>query len=190
MTQVDSAKPPASKPRKMYIDIDGVLVVWDGEHNCTELSRGFGRLMRFCKLHDIQPYWLTMWSMQPATLDGINCLLWPKSCPTMAVPQILPYERDKGKAAVIDYDSDFVWIEDGLTPRDAEVLRTHNAFDRFFFTDGLDPDCLLKFMEFARRKFELPDLDLGAGPAWDSPLCRPPAARAGSGCSPPLRPGS
>ena len=37
-------------PRKMYLDVDGVLVVWDSAHNCIELARGFGRLMRFCKI--------------------------------------------------------------------------------------------------------------------------------------------
>ena len=162
------------KPRKMYIDIDGVLVVWDNEHNCIELARGFGRLMRFCKIHSIQPFWLTMWSMRPETLDGINCLLWPKACPTMAVPEILPYDRAKGKVAVVDLDSDFVWIEDGIDEKHLEFMEKRGVGDRFYWTDGLDPDCLLKFMDFTRQKMHLPaETPEEWGPAWDSTWVRP-----------------
>ena len=154
------------KQRKMYIDIDGVLVVWDVEHNCIELARGFGRLMRFCKVHDIQPYWLTTWSQFEGALHGINCLLWPTSCPTMGHPETASFD-EAGKAAAIDYDSDFVWIEDGLGERDVATLKAHDALDRFFLADGLDPDCLLKFMDFTREKMDLPEIT-DWGPNWES----------------------
>ena len=154
------------KQRKLYLDIDGVLVVWDAEHNCVELSRGFGRLMRFCRIHDIKPYWLTMWSKQPETLEGINCLLWPKTVPTLAIPEIQPY-GDDGKAAAIDYESDFVWIEDGIGENDVATLDAHNARDRFFLADGLDPECLLKFMDFTTKKMGLPEIT-DWGPNWES----------------------
>jgi hypothetical protein len=159
------------KPRKMYLDVDGVLVVWDKEHNCIELARGFGRLMRFCRVHEITPCWLTLWSKRPETLEGINCLLWPKSCPTMAAPGIVDYGGGP-KAAAIDYASDFVWIEDGLGERDRAILAGHHALDRFFPADGLDPDCLLKFMEFTRRKMALPEI-ADWGPNWESFFTRP-----------------
>ena len=160
------------KPRKMYIDIDGVLVVWDAAHNCVELARGFGRLMRFCKIHDIQPYWLTMWSLFPGTLDGVNCLLWPKTCPTLAHPEPVVYDRAKGKAAAIDYGREFVWIEDGFGPADMAELRRQGAAERAFFTDGLDPDCLLKFMDFTQEKLRLPPI-ADWGPAWQSGFTTP-----------------
>ena len=159
------------KPRKMYLDVDGVLVVWDAEHNCIELARGFGRLMRFSRLHDIQPYWLSMWSRDPTTLHGLNCLLWPKTCPTMAVPEVVTYGPE-GKAAAIDFASDFVWIEDGVGAKDLEVLERHGARDRFFLADGLDPDCLIKFMAFTREKMGLPEIE-DWGPNWESPVTRP-----------------
>ena len=159
------------KQRKMYIDVDGVLVVWDADHNCIELARGFGRLMRFCKLHDIRPYWLSMWSEFPGALEGVNCLLWPKSCPTQAVPEVLTYGED-GKAAAIDYKSDFVWIEDGIGERDLAVLDAHGARGRFFCADGLDADCLLKFMDFTREVMGLPEIT-DWGPNWESPFTRP-----------------
>ena len=155
----------------MYIDVDGVLVVWDPQHNCIELARGFGRLLRFCKIHAIRPYWLSMWSRDPSTLHGLNCLLWPTICPTMVVPEIVSY-GDQGKAAAIDYESDFVWIEDGIGEKDLAVLDEHGARDRLFLTDGLDPECLLKFMDFTRRKMRLPEIE-DWGPAWDSPFTRP-----------------
>ena len=160
-----------SKARKMYIDVDGVLVVWDQTHNCTELARGFGRLMRFCKLHAIQPCWLTAWSKKPHHLEALGRLLWPDACPTMAVPQLVEY-ADGLKAAAIDYDSDFVWIEDGLGPDNAEILRQHGALDRFFWSDGVDPDCLLKFMAFTREKMNLPVIK-DWGPAPDSLFAQP-----------------
>jgi len=158
---------PKRRTRKIYLDIDGVLVVWDAEHNCVRLSNGLGQLMRFCKLRDVKPYWLTMWSRDSGTLDGINCLLWPKTCPTVAVPEICTYDRAKGKAAAIDYDSDFVWIEDGIDRRDMDILTSHGAADRYFPTSGLDPDCLLKFMDFACLKMGLEPLT-DWGPAWES----------------------
>jgi len=160
------------RPRKMYIDVDGVLVVWDSQHNCVELARGLGRLLRFCKIHDIKPYWLSMWALFPGSLDGVNCLLWPKSCPTMAIPEPLPYERAKGKTSVVDFDSDFVWIEDGLGPEELKTLEDHGVRDRFFWTNGVDVDCLLKFMEFTRQRLQLPEIT-DWGPNWDSSFARP-----------------
>jgi hypothetical protein len=142
------------KKRKMYLDIDGVLSVWNEKYKCIELSRGFGRLMRFCKIHDIQPYWLSYWCRRPETLIGLNCLLWPQTAGTMAVPEILEWENNK--ALAIDYDSDFVWIEDGIDKETAAVLREHSALDRFFWTHGSNPDCLLLFIEFARKRLGLP----------------------------------
>jgi len=155
----------------MYLDVDGVLVVWDAEHNCIELARGFGRLMRFCKLHHIQPYWLSMWSQDPTTLHGLNCLLWPKTCPTMAVPEVVTYGAE-GKATAIDFASDFVWIEDGVGAKALETLERHGVRDRLFLADGLDPDCLIKFMAFAREKLGLPEIE-DWGPNWESYFTRP-----------------
>jgi len=157
--------------KKLYMDIDGVLVIWDARHQCIELARGFGRLMRFCQVHEIQPCWLTLWCGNRPALEGLTCLLWPTICPTMAHPQIVDVGPD-GKAAAIDYTSDFVWIEDGLNPHDREELQRHDALDRFYCTDGLDPDGLLKFMDFTRQRLNLPDRDLGAGPAWDHAMTR------------------
>jgi len=167
--------------RKMYIDVDGVLIVWDAEHNCVELSRGYGRLMRFCALHDIRPLWLTGWSKAPADhLTALGRMLWPDHCPTMAAPEIIDY-GDGPKAAAVDYDSDFVWIEDGLGPEDVAILREHDALDRFFWTDGVDGDCLLKFIAFTSEKMGLPEID-DWGPACDSHFARPrdPSTRPGA----------
>lgn len=157
------------KQRKMYIDVDGVLVVWDRKYNCVELARGFGRLMRFCKIHEIQPYWLTSWSKNPTTLLGLESLLWPTICPTMARPKIAPWEETKAK--VVDLKSDFVWIEDGLGARDLEILEQHNLSDRFFMADGLDQECLLRFMDFTQRRLGLPEIE-DWGPFWESVFTR------------------
>jgi len=171
----------------MYIDVDGVLVVWDKEHNCIELARGFGRLMRFCKIHDIQPYWLTMWSRSPSTLGGLNCLLWPKTCPTMAAPQALAYSQEQGKISAIDMDSDFVWIEDGIDDASLAALAGRGLADRFFWTDGTDGDCLIKFMDFTRRKMNLPDV-ADWGPPWESTFSRPRVRNEGPSVSGRLAP--
>jgi len=146
-----------NKKRKMYIDVDGVLVVWNPAKSCIELSRGYGELMRFCLIHDIQPYWLTMWSDSPEHLEGLSRLLWPDICPTMAQPRILKV-GSSNKADCIDYNSDFVWIEDGLGDHDIDILKSHNAFDRFFYTNGQNPDCLLEFMTFTQNRLDLPDI--------------------------------
>jgi len=157
--------------RKMYLDVDGVLVVWDPLHNCTELARGFGRLMRFCRMHAIQPYWLSAWSKHGDRLGALNRLLWPDTCGTMAAPEVADY-GDGPKAAVVDYESEFVWVEDGLGPDNVDILRQHNALDRFFWTDGVDPDCLLKFVAFTQERLGLPEVD-DWGTAPDSPFARP-----------------
>ena len=44
--------------------------------------------------------------------------------------------------------------------------------DRAFFTDGLDPDCLIKFMDFTQEKLRLPPIT-DWGPAWQSGFTRP-----------------
>ena len=143
-------------PRKMYIDVDGVLVVWDDACSCIELARGFGRLMRFCLLHRIEPYWLSRWSADAH--QRINSLLWPSWCRTMANPMVLNMAGGGNKAHAVDYDSDFVWIEDGLMPADADYLRERDCLDRVFITDGRDPDCLMKFMDFAAERLRLPPI--------------------------------
>jgi len=91
------------KKRKLYMDIDGVLVTWDSEFNCIKLAHGFGRLLRFCQIHEIQFCWLTMWSANPVALKGLGRLLWPDICPTMAKPEILTFDGDF-KAEAIDFE--------------------------------------------------------------------------------------
>lgn len=141
----------------MYLDVDGVIVVWNQEKSCIELSRGFGELMRFCKLHDIQPFWLTMWSMNVPHLEGLGRLLWPDICSTMAMPEIINVDG-LPKATYIDYESDFVWIEDGIGDKETRILKEHDALDRFFWTDGRNPNCLHEFMEFTRQRMGLPEI--------------------------------
>ncbi len=156
--------------RKMYMDIDGVLIVWNEKYQCIELSRGYGQLMRFCKIHDIQPYWLSQWCHNPETLIGLNCLLWPRTAGTMAEPQIQSWKNSK--ASAIDYDSDFVWIEDGIDDDEMDILRSHNATDRFFWCHGTNPDALLHFMEFTRKRLSLPKIDNWESD-WDNPFVAP-----------------
>ena len=138
----------------MYLDIDGVLSVWDEKHACVELSRGYGYLMRFCKLHEIQPYWLSMWCDHPEYLTGVSRLLWPDCTSSMASP-ILTKLEGKEKSDCVDYASDFVWIEDGIGDYDVQNLKQHNALHRFFYTNGRDADCLHKFIDFSCQIFNI-----------------------------------
>jgi len=138
--------------RNMYLDIDGVIAVWDDENSCVEVSRGYGYLMRFCKLHGIQPHWLSMWCNSPDHITGVSRLLWPDCCSTMASPIITNLDG-RQKSDCIDYSAEFVWIEDGISEYDADNLRRHDALHRFFWTSGRDPDCLHKFIDFTCRVF-------------------------------------
>ncbi len=140
--------------RKMYLDVDGVIVVWDRDNSCVELSRGYGYLMRFCKLHDIQPCWLSTWCNSPDQLTGISRLLWPDCCTTMASP-IITELGGRQKSDCVDYQADFVWIEDGLGEYDTKNLKKHNALHRFFWTSGREPDCLYRFIEFTCQVFNI-----------------------------------
>lgn len=142
--------------RKMYLDIDGVIAVWDGKNSCVELSRGYGYLMRFCRLNDIEPHWLSMWCNSPDYVTGVSRLLWPDCTSTMASPVITRLEG-RQKSDCIDYNSDFVWIEDGIPDYDVNNLKKHNSLHRFFYTNGRDPDCLYKFIEFACGVFGIKD---------------------------------
>lgn len=159
-----------NKQRKMYLDIDGVLIVWQEQYKCIELARGFGRLMRFCKIHEIQPYWLSQWCMNPGTLTGLNCLLWPTSAGTMAIPKIQKWEYNKAEA--IDFESDFVWIEDGIDDDAVAVLRSHAALDRFFWCHGSNSYGLLHFMEFTRKRLSLPVTE-NWHDDWNNPFLAP-----------------
>ncbi len=147
--------------RKMYLDIDGVIAVWDHDNSCVELSRGYGYLMRFCKLHDIQPCWLSMWCDSPQYITGVSRLLWPDCCSTMATPLITEL-GGRQKSDCIDYSADFVWIEDGLSEYDVDNLKKHTSLHRFFWTSGTDPDCLHKFIAFTCGVFSIDNnLDYG-----------------------------
>ena len=140
--------------RRMYLDIDGVIAVWDHNNSCVELSRGYGYLMRFCKLHKIQPYWLSMWCNNPKHVTGVSRLLLPDCCSTMASP-IITKLNGRQKSDCIDYSSGFVWIEDGISEYDINNLKKHNSLHRFFWTSGRDPDCLYKFIEFSCQIFNI-----------------------------------
>ena len=50
--------------------------------------------------------------------------------------------------------------------------RLRGQADRFYCTDGLDGDCLIKFIDFTRAKMDLPEIP-EPGPAWESAFTRP-----------------
>lgn len=53
--------------------------------------------------------------------------------------EIVPADWGELKTDAIDFDEDFIWLDDILRPSEREVLVLHNALDKQFLMDMYDP---------------------------------------------------
>jgi hypothetical protein len=102
----------------IYLDVDGVLFCRNGK--ILELRDGFIGFLKFLTDNFENCYWLTCW------YDGFNEIL-EKAYAGGIARKFKACEWNGNKALAIDFSRDFVWIEDGISDEELQVLIQHNA---------------------------------------------------------------
>lgn len=106
----------------IYVDVDGVLFCRNGE--ILELRDGVVTFLKFLTDNFENVYWLTCWG------DGFNEVL--SKIYAGHVARKMKYKPwGSNKASVVDFTRDFIWIEDGLSDLEIDVLKGHDAVGNY-----------------------------------------------------------
>jgi hypothetical protein len=125
--------------KKLYLDIDGVLL--------TKQGVSAPHIVEFLQyaIENFDCYWLTTHcdgDATPAFLYLVGKL------PPDAVPyleKIKPTKWKLWKPEAIDFTQDFYWLDDYAFDGDKKILTKHQALDKLITIDiKADPDQLLK----------------------------------------------
>ena len=107
----------------IYLDVDGVLFTTEG--GIFELRDGFIGFLYFLTENFVNCYWLTCWE------DSFNEVLKKVYAGKIAAKfkwASWNHGNKNGKATGIqDWSRPFVWIEDGISEREMEVLKEHGC---------------------------------------------------------------
>jgi hypothetical protein len=129
--------------KKLYLDIDGVLLKKDGPP-----AEGMVEFLASVTEH-FECYWLT--THCDGDSDQVFLYLVGR-VPAEALPyieKIKPTRFGALKTEAIDWNSDFYWLDDTVFESEQAVLRSHGAESSFLHTDiNQDPSALRKTQTF------------------------------------------
>jgi len=116
---------------KIYLDIDGTLIHARG-YNAGESADGLEELMEALKPYDT--YWLTTHCMygDPTHAQNILKHALPERLHT-EVDRIKPTKWQMSKTEALDFDSEFLWLDDTIISGEEEVLRRKAKRDKQWF---------------------------------------------------------
>lgn len=128
--------------KKLYLDIDGVLINKDGTP-----AEGLVEFLAFVT-ERFECYWLT--THCDGSADGPFLYLVGK-VPAEALPyieKIKPTTFGSRKTDAIDFSSDFYWLDDTVFESEQSVLREQGKADRFLHVNLSEaPNILLMLAE-------------------------------------------
>ncbi|WP_096702512.1 hypothetical protein [Magnetospirillum sp. 15-1] len=121
----------------LYLDIDGVLLrsatpgaVWNAG---WEIAPHAGEFLRWA-IERHTPYWLTTRDRSGMHVGIIRafreCRNWDNALDSRLLP-VTPLQWDASKAAAIDMEADFYWIDDNPDSFDLMLLEQHGRRDRW-----------------------------------------------------------
>lgn len=122
---------------RLYLDIDGVLLrsatpgaVWNAG---WEIAPHTGEFLRWA-IERHTPYWLTTRDRSGMHVGIIRafreCWNWDDALEPLLL-QVTSWRWEASKAAAIDMEADFYWIDDNPGPFDLMLLEQHGRRDRW-----------------------------------------------------------
>lgn len=141
--------------RKMYLDIDGVLVAGSSTFGLETFIAGHAvEFLSFC-LANYECYWLTTHCRDGDTSHLMAYLGKASDRVLLRLSrEVKPTSWSTLKTEAIDFESDFYWIDDSPLQYEIEQLEMRGVQDRWIHTDTRkDPDGLLRVMELLPATF-------------------------------------
>jgi len=127
---------------KIYLDIDGVLLT-----NMGEQAEHVGKFLEIATTnHDV--YWLTTHCKGniESTLYQISGSFDPDILPLLE--KIKPTNWITLKTEAIDFNSEFIWLDDYPLQVEIDILKKHNKFSSLLLVDLKNkPDSLLSLLK-------------------------------------------
>ena len=131
--------------KKLYLDIDGVLIRKDGTP-----AEGLVEFLAFATEH-FDCYWLTT-HCDGDTKDAFLYLVGKVQAEALPfIEKIKPTRFGVRKTDAIDFTSDFYWLDDTVFESEQAILREKGYLDRFILVDLLShPQQLSLALKFLR----------------------------------------
>ena len=128
----------------IYLDINGVLLI-SGTHAANYADEF---LQTILEKYPDSTYWLTTynWNGQNHTTEVLAPYLKPETM--QLLDHIKPTKWNNLKTDAVNFDEDFLWFDDELSPNELKVLEEHEAAEQFILVKlNEDPDMLKKLTE-------------------------------------------
>ena len=134
--------------KKLYIDIDGVLLT--SRH--TQAATGAKEFIEFATQH-FDCHWLTSHCKDGDASFVLRLLSHYFDDATMEkLKDIKATEWQGWKTEAIDLDSDFVWLDDHPMRAEMQVLKEHHKLDRLIVVDFQREGELKSIIHFLKHK--------------------------------------
>lgn len=136
--------------RKLYLDVDGVLLQKDGQPaNHLDDFLGFALFFFEC-------YWLTT-HCKGDNAQVLECLRGKVSAKTFLLLKLIhPTHWQAYKTEAIDFSSDFLWLDDYLLLAEKQILEKNNCLGKYIKMDLLaNPNQLQEIREQLRDSIKI-----------------------------------
>lgn len=126
--------------KDLYIDMDGVLVSLSTDQ--LEYPKSVPDAMKFLEwaVKKFRCHYLTCWSEKEIHK---KFPMFPKFHYSNWVRKMSCNNKTTG----IDFNNDFIWLEDGATTEELDILKSKKRLDSYHYIDPADDFALTKFME-------------------------------------------
>ncbi len=132
---------------KLYLDIDGVLLT----NRNIQAADGVVDFVSYITAH-YDCYWLTTHCKGDAgtAIDYLSEYLPQETIEKLK--SVKPTVWDTLKTEGIDFDSDFVWLDDYVMNAEKSVLKEHGKTDSLIMVDLGKEDALLEIVSIIKAK--------------------------------------
>jgi hypothetical protein len=143
-----------SQRRKLYIDLDGVLIGKNGPHDINNTIAKHAEAFLKYSLKNYDCYWLTTHCKEGDNQQVLHRLtIYADEGILSLASDIKPTSWRTLKTEAIDFQSDFYWMDDGPLEVEMKTLRERNVSDRFILVDTRrNPDDLRRVLSILRKQ--------------------------------------
>ena len=135
------------KTVKLYIDIDGVLLTTKNQKAATDIEVFVAFIT-----HEFDCYWLTTHCKGRVDTAITYLSQFLEEVTIEYLKKIKPTNWDSLKTDAVDFQSDFIWLDDAPFQSEIKVLEFYNCEKSLLLVDLSNPTELLEIMEFLDNK--------------------------------------